>query len=186
MTCPIASLWSSLWDALNPSSVIALCALMVAVVTVAARLRHDRLSVRPFLVLDLRAPDTKVKANGLVVTYVLTNKGLGPALVRRFEFLLDDVPQVNVRNEGVLQLVEKCYPDEVLQVEVSTPNEDYVLRAGEEYQLLRVTFPALLRGTDQNEFVKRILRIGVRIRYSSFYKTPFVLDTRNRQRVQHV
>jgi hypothetical protein len=76
--------FGSRWGAL----IVAVLALAVSLWSAYEDRRHKRLSVRPQLLISFNYNQTKSEAN-----WILTNSGLGPAIVERFEVYVDDKPQ---------------------------------------------------------------------------------------------
>lgn len=77
------------WDAAAVS--IALCALVLTVLSHWATVRHHKLSVRPLLTTTVDH-DTRLSAEGSTsqVVVTLANVGLGTAVIQRANLLLDD------------------------------------------------------------------------------------------------
>src|SRR5688572_25280527 len=68
---------------------IALLALTVTIWQAALTRRHNRLSVRPHLRIDWLVSDEGTDEK---VSVVLSNNGLGPAIIKRFQWKIDGKP----------------------------------------------------------------------------------------------
>ena len=164
-----------LWDFLgaNFEAIIAFCALSLTVCQLAISRRHNRISVRPFLV----ANSSTVESDGkFFYEYSICNAGIGPACIKSFEVkhnnrILNNKPTV------LEQQLESIISFKLSHI--STFNIDYVLEPKREKLLLRFDVSSL---NDKN-IIKDIMEksldsLHLVIEYESFYGDQFTFDTR--------
>lgn len=154
------------------TTIIALAAVAVAVYEGSKNRKHNRLSLKPALVLD-----TSTSNNPPSVSATVVNAGLGPAVIRKIQLfnhgeeLVGDL-EYELRSV-ISKMFEKFY---VVQTTTSVMKTGYILRASSESLLLKITFtpdePSNIEG------IKELLNtIDVRVKYESFYGQPDVYDS---------
>ncbi len=146
------------------AAIIALSALFVSIWQGVLSRKHSRLSVRPRLRIDrniyLRAP----------IEIVLSNYGIGPAILLKFGVYLDgekidkgDIPPVA---EALKRL------DIHGQVDTYTPSEGDIIGIDEKIALLCIReFPDNIENL--GKLKKSLKRIGFQIQYMSMYREKF-------------
>lgn len=163
------------WDA--AALVVALCALYLTIQSNKATRAHNRLSVLPRLSTTI-ANDTTTEgtASVLAVRVGLTNVGLGPAVVKKSEMLLDGQPMPIESFDDVRPLLEKVFPG--IQIGASYAfhklNKEHALQVGKEVEI--VSFQVLNPAAN---FEKEIERFSLRISYESLYGDPLNYDSRD-------
>ena len=87
------------WADAHATAIVAIVAVAFTFWQIRVGREHNRLSVRPRLVIWL---DTATDASGHHITTVVRNLGLGPAYVTKIEYLFKGVP-VNIRDADAVQ-----------------------------------------------------------------------------------
>jgi len=147
---------------------IALCALGFTVWQAYVQRQHNKISLRPHLFTFTNKDKIK---NSARLQVLLTNNGLGPAFINKFEVFYDG---------------KSCEPEEAISKAIgklecntshTTLGDDYVMPQNEVKLLLSVTFEAV--SWEQIDSVEKQLdRIDLLVRYSSAHDEKYVLDSR--------
>jgi hypothetical protein len=87
------------WADAHATAIVAIVAVAFTFFQIRVGREHNRLSVRPRLVIWL---DTATDASGHHITTVVRNLGLGPAYVTKIEYLFKGVP-VDIRDADAVQ-----------------------------------------------------------------------------------
>ncbi len=87
------------WADAHATAIVAIVAVAFTFFQIRVGREHNRLSVRPRLVIWL---DTTTDASGHHITTVVRNLGLGPAYVTKIEYLFKGVP-VDIRDADAVQ-----------------------------------------------------------------------------------
>lgn len=147
-------------------TIIALSALIVSIWQGVLNRKHNRLSVRPRLRIDLYIHV------GCPVTITLKNNGIGPATVRQFSVYLDgtkiDGEYSQPAAEALSRLAIHCRADSY------TPGEGDTIAAGETITLLSLQdYPVPDNDKERIALRKDLMRIVFHIRYESMYGEGF-------------
>jgi hypothetical protein len=154
---------------------VAICALIVAVLAMASTFwqahiarKHNRLSVRPCFDWGRYAVPNKGAKLEIV------NNGLGTGVIKSFSLIFDDVHYPITKIE-VPPPIKKALSDASIKIEwlVSTPETP--VKAGQSINLLKCSLSNQNDFENQEQVVKLINRIGVKIEYHSIYEERFVL-----------
>lgn len=167
------------WEA--AALVVAVCALYLTIKSNKATQEHNKLSVKPRLTTAVMANRT-LYLDGSIKTIefqvLLTNVGLGPAIVKTSDVLIDgdEVPVESF--EDVQPLLEKVFPGIQLAPSGSffKLNKEHAVEVGKEVEL--VAFTVL---NPSAEFDKEIKRVSLRICTESLYGETLYYDTRDHQ-----
>lgn len=146
--------------------VVSLVAISLTIWEGIATRRHNRLSVRPYII-SRKTRDWSPK--GMRYRYVLSNTGLGPAIVR--ELSLTVKGEKVTGEDPAAEVVKRCCGAAGLKYEVnssSEPSPGYCLKPGEDYLLAEVFFPGLLREKEE-ELAKTLDPTGIRFVVESMY-----------------
>lgn len=169
------------WDA--AAVIVAVCALVLSILSQRAAVRsqeaaekHNKLSVRPRLTTSTnREFVTFGPRSGVQVLVSLANVGLGPAVIRSADALLDgNVVDVEVADD-LRPLLAQVLPGCTLGPTLSylKLNKEHAIAVGETFELVRVQV------VDPPTTVKKDLeRFHLRICYESLYGESFVYDSR--------
>ena len=156
----------------SPAIVVSLCALILTFYQAWASRRHNRLSVRPYIVSRWN----KRKENeGTFLSYELINVGLGPAIVKEFTVT---VPGFQRQNRSI-PLIEELVAHVLVPGKIryhlkkqSFPTAGYCIVAHETYLVGEVFLPTPSSNDEQH--ADSILQsIDLRLRYASFYGEVF-------------
>lgn len=164
------------WDA--AAVFVAFCALVLTIKSHAATREHNRVSVRPRLattVLTSRTPHLDGSVT-LTLRALLTNVGLGPAVVKRSDVLLDGKEELAEEFADVQLLLERVFPGILLGPTYSFHKlrREHAIEVGKEVEI--VAFEVLNPSAD---FDKEIQRLGLRVCFESLYGDRFTYDSQD-------
>lgn len=172
-------LFANSWEA--AALIIALCALYLTIQSNNTAQKHNKLSVKPRLTSSSMTNRTSY-LDGSTKTvgfrFLLTNVGLGPAVVKTSQVMLDGEEEPAESFEDVQRLLEKLFP----RVQLGTSgsffklNKEHAVEVGREVEL--VAFEVL---NPSAEFDKEIKRVSLRICCESLYEETLIYDTRDHQ-----
>ena len=160
---------------MDATNVIAICAVIVALAslyvaiqqTVLTR-KHNRLSVRPFLSIYRK------QFVGQPIEYSIENRGLGPAIVKRFSILVDG-KEVRASDGNNFYAAMDTLEIDRSGVGGHLFASDEVLKAGQEVVVLR--FPK--SGESEavhKELLGKLPRMKFRLEYESMYEEKYELE----------
>ncbi len=161
--------------------IVAICALHLTIQSNKATREHNKLSVKPRLTTATQANKT-FYVDGSIMSIefrmLLTNVGLGPAVVKSAQVMLDGDEVPVELFEDVRPLLEKVLPGIRLGPSGSffKLNKEHAVEVGKEVEL--VAFKVL---NPSAEFDKEIKRISLRICMESLYGETLHYDTRDHQ-----
>lgn len=170
--CSLDIAWQFVGD--NWAAIIAVCALGVSFYQASATRRHNRLSVRPHLVVSA----DKSNDNGRAMFVArLKNNGLGPAVVRKYEIFLDG-SLFPIGDSGVVaSTVASVLGRPTPHVAYHRIGVGDSIAKDQELILLSVGFSC----TSQQDYqlaMKAFERITSHIQYESMYGQSFSCDSR--------
>ncbi|MCA0902218.1 hypothetical protein [Microbulbifer agarilyticus] len=155
------------------SALIALVALGLAIYEGRSNRQHNRLSLKPSLVME-----TSTTNSPPTISATIVNAGLGPAVIQNIQFfhhgteLVGDL-EYELR-EAISKILEKFM---VESTSVSIMNPGYVSRASSENNIVMIK--VLPQEPTCIDNLKELLNvIDVRIEYQSFYGEPDEYDSR--------
>ena len=147
---------------------IALASLFVSVWSAFQTRKHNRLSVTPHLKIDyFHKPSEPIKV-------ILSNNGIGTALIKEFSVLLDGVTVLGVEAAGLSEALPKI--GLVGTYYAYTPLSNDALSVGGQELLLSFDVPASQFG-ERQQIVASLSRITFEIQYESMYGDKFSLNT---------
>lgn len=155
------------------SGVAAVCAGIVTLYEIHATRKHNRLSVKPFLTDHTHTDRTD---NGVVEKFELTNNGLGPALIKKFEIIKDGQP-LQYKDEDDLQAqIQKFLPaGNITHIKIFTDLS--AIAANENNIILQISVP----NGDISKCKKLqdlAPQLSLRIEYESMYGEKLVYCSR--------
>ncbi len=161
------------WVGQNAALIVAACALYITTRQVAASHKHNRMSVRPHLIVTV---DRLFEGSSAVLLAKVRNSGLGPAIVRKFEAQVDG-EVIDTRNHDRVA-------DKAASLAGRPPLKCYnfhfsdgdAIGKDQEVTLLRAEFPIFLDDL-RNDFFKSFDRLTATIKYESIYGDEFVYKT---------
>lgn len=157
--------------------VISLCAIALTVYGLYATRRHNRLSVTP----QLADYTNKLTTNeGLILSYDISNNGIGPARIRNFVLFREGKPFPRGKDDYVETFIRAHLGDRLKYNIRHSFNfgEDDSLKVGDTRRMLEIFFPGA-KIEDREKILGMFEGISLRIEYESFYGKKFVLDRKN-------
>lgn len=159
---------------MDSATVIAVSAVLATLIGVWISYNHHKLSVTPRLVGKWH---TAIEGKGIRIRYDLCNHGIGPAVIKQFQFFLSKEPfNHKEKAETVKELISAAlksqFPHALL--EYSFPSVDYIIPAGSAYNILVLYF-----SDARKEDIKSVLYpIDLRVDYQSIYGVKDHFDSR--------
>lgn len=172
---------SLLEELLKTDNIIAATSAFVAVLALGLTIwqgtltrKHNRLSVRPHLVIetDSGVHEFEVK---------LTNNGLGPALIKRINVVVDGKPSSQDKESRFESLLKSLFENIDSEVETTEFGDNYVMAEKESVKIMKITFTGNNK-PDPSAIKARLNSADLLIEYESFYNEPFKLDTSEHSR----
>lgn len=162
------------WDA--AAIFVALCALYLTIQSNKATREHNRLSVRPRLTTSTsREQVTDGPTVMLDIRVTLSNVGLGPAVIKGAEILLDGQVAPAESFEDLRPLLERVFPGIQLGPTSSFMklNLEHAIAVGEQVEIVafQVVNPPISIDAE-------LKRFNLRIRCESLYGDPCNYDSR--------
>jgi hypothetical protein len=156
------------WLSHHAAETIALSALFFTAWQAYTQRQHSKISVKPHLFTFT----TRDKSNnGARLQVLLTNNGLGPAFINKYQiFLKGQECEAEAALKSVLGNLSSNSSH-------TTLGNDYAMPQNEVKVLLSVTFPAQ-SWEDIEVIEKKINQLDLLVNYSSAYGKKYVLDTR--------
>lgn len=158
----------------NSSGLISGCALSLTVYQAWATRKHNRLSVQPRLTsykhLEHDASDEKVTR----VIATLSNSGLGPAFIKKFEVLVNHEPFTILEPDDLFRLITQNVSATLLESRAGVLRKEHVLSNGAKADLIDLK---ILNATALT--LSELEVFHVRIVYESAYGDSFTYDSRS-------
>ncbi|MGR3972848.1 hypothetical protein [Shewanella sp. 1180_01] len=135
-------------------------ALVVSILQLMAGRKHNRLSVRPFVI-------SHIERDKNAILIYLRNDGLGPALIKGFYVKLGNKEVVNPNNDPYKNWVLSGGREITsFEYEYFIPTVNSTIKANDKVQLLKVTF-----GKEGDELLDLVEeQFSFRITYTSMYE----------------
>jgi len=170
---PITCTWH--WLSENMTVVFAICAMAITIWQGYLTRRHSRLSVKPHLTIDYTYSN-----HDFSLEYRLSNNGLGPAIITKYEMIIDEkvVPtdNFNEAKQELWHLFNGTMPNFASQLKIRHINNGEALEAGKDLVLLDFS---RLKGIEPDLFnydliATKMAQIKFKVQYESFYgeKSP--------------
>lgn len=153
------------WTALG-TIVMALCALLSSLWQGYSLQQHNKLSLRPYLQLEVNA-DRLYDSDLYVVSIYVNNNGLGPADVTSATFVLDD--QILANTAAIWTAMGL---DSDLNCQFGFGNLQRFYKVGDRQLVLSATSEGCQLTKTQLEFLRRKLKI--KLSYRSLYGEEFI------------
>lgn len=164
------------WEAVAglSSAVIALCALGLTLWQGWITRQHNRLSVRPHLTTWSQSD----KGNHIYAVHLLNN-GIGPALIKSFQILVDGQVMIGEGVEPIEKALKILFPQYQYASNQSYLSNGYMMPAKEARDLVVVRF--LGDKVPKPEEVEHAWKRGkLVIKYESVYEEKWTFDTSER------
>lgn len=164
----------------NAALVISVCAVVLTLASASATRKHNRLSVRPHMAtFTTRGPD-KDDSSVYVVAVTLRNCGLGPAIIRKFEVLLDGVPVAVEKPDDLFPIFDETIKAEkvVSKCNFAVLHPDHAMAKDEVVPVATVA----IRPPFYPEMEDDLQRFHLRVTFESMYGESFCYDSRDHRR----
>lgn len=131
--------------------------------------RHNRLSVRPHLVVETSSDDFEYEVR-------LTNNGLGPAVIKRIDVTVDGNPILEDKMHKFELLLRRLFKNFAFLDETTELSNNYVMAENECVKIMNLKFNGTKKPAPS--WIKAQLNtVNLIIEYESFYKESLKLDT---------
>ena len=152
------------------ATVIALAALGLSVYQAMLSRQHARLSVRPLLDSELHVSAARER-----FCLIVTNNGLGPAVIKRWQLLVDGKPYRDLGITRWEQLTDHLKLSKPVSYSYFEPNS--VLAPEESEELIGYAVTVYSR-EEADRFREAIRRLTIVIEYESMYREAFTFEFR--------
>lgn len=162
---------------LSSSDIIAICASIVAISALATSIwqaymtrKHNHLSLRPHLNLELS------QSMGKPIYCGITNDGIGPGFIQSYEIICDGKPHEIVNYNDYKNVFEQIGVkfDEISHF-VKSFNKDTSIAPDKDLRLF--VFPSTETDDNHHKLIKSNLpRLEILIKYKCIYGNEFVLN----------
>jgi hypothetical protein len=167
--CMLQDFWNFIGN--NAEQLISLLAFVVAIGSFWVQRKHNRLSVKPHLITFTDNEEDKKR-----VVVWLKNNGIGPALIKSFEFRLDGKTKSDGSPYKLDEILNKLLKDIMCRRKRTQLGADYAMPANECLALVDIELMSS-ESLSLADVKKRFECVDLIVQYESFYGTPFVLDT---------
>lgn len=159
----------------NAALIVSLCALFLTITELFTARKHNRLSVKPLLTTFTSFDIDSAEPDETICTAHLLNTGLGPAIIKEFEFLLDNNP---LRIQDPQEMNPVLF-NEFGQQLVSSKTRTTILRKmsvlAKDQKLMVAKLVIKSPTSVQLEAIKRF---NLWIKFESAYGESFIYDSR--------
>jgi hypothetical protein len=158
---------------------VSICALFLTINQSMATRKHNRLTVKPHLTSFTEIRPDPERQGIMTVKATLSNNGLGPAIVKTFEPLLDGVP-INFSKPGdIFPIVEKVLPLRLIADECyfAVLHQNYVLAKDAVLAVATISYAQTVHD-DPAAIQDALNRFHIRVSYESAYGESFAYDSR--------
>lgn len=149
---------------------VSICALLLTIGQAWATRRHNRLTVRPHFATFTETKADPERKGIQIVEVRLTNSGLGPAIIKTFEPLLDGTPLQANEPDDLFPVVAKTIPARMIDDEchISVLRKGHVMAKDEAVTIAHLEIVPTIH--DQPKALKDALeRFHIRVCYESMY-----------------
>jgi hypothetical protein len=157
----------------NPSVVISICALLLTMYQAWATRKHNRLSVQPRLTTHLRIERDAAEEGITRVIATLSNSGLGPAIIKSFEMLVNDKPYFINEQSEIESLVVRNITGHIVELRTGFFRKHHTFSKDATTELLNLK---IKNATESN--LEEIELFNIRVTYESAYGESFSYDSR--------
>lgn len=157
----------------NPSVVISICALLLTMYQAWVTRKHNRLSVQPRLTTHLRIERDAAEERITRVIATLSNSGLGPAIIKSFEMLVNDKPYVVKHADEILNLVFQNLTSHIAKPSAGVLRKNHIFSKDTTTELLNLE---IWNATAFH--LEEIKLFHIRVTYESAYGESFSYDSR--------
>ncbi len=157
----------------SPSIWISVFALLLTMHQAWATRKHNRLCVQPILTTHLRIEHDAAGGKITRVIATLSNCGLGPAIVKSFEILVNNKPFVVSHADEILSLVAQNVTAHIVQSSAGVLRKNHIFSKDTIIELLNLE---IWNATPFH--LEEINLFHVRVTYESAYGESFSYDSR--------
>lgn len=159
----------------NPSLVISICALLLTMYQAWATRKHNRLSVQPRLSTQIERDVTEERVIRVIAT--LSNSGLGPAIIKSFEILVNDKPYLINEQSEIESLVTRNVSGHIVELRTGFFRKNHTFSKDATTELLNLKISNATEST-----LEEIKMFHLRVNYESAYGESFLYDSRTHTR----
>lgn len=159
---------------------VSICALFLTINQSRATRKHNRLTVKPHLTSFIETkPDTS-RQGLMVINVTLSNNGLGPAIIKTFEPLLDGTPIKYSKPGDLYPIAEKVLPVRLIADECyfAVLRNKYVMAKDAALAVATITYATTIHD-DPVAIQDAHNRFHLRVSYESAYEESFAYDSRS-------
>jgi len=150
----------TLTEIFDSRSIIALLALFVAIWSIASSRKHNKLTVRPHLYESIEKDSVN-----LICGFYITNKGLGPALIKSTTYYMDGAA---VEFKDLLNVIEKLPSEFGIFINRLQPGS--AISKDEKFSIIEIKWDFLKYELPENKETRKKLADDVKIFSSQISK----------------
>jgi len=159
---------------------VSICALFLTINQSMATRRHNRLSVTPHLTSFTDHKRDSENSDLRVITFTLTNNGLGPAIIDRYELLQDRKVIDDLSPDNLVKIATKVLPIAILAdcCYFSVLRKGYVLAKDEVITVAKIKYAPTIHD-DPKKLDEALQSFHIRVTFESIYRKSFSYDSRD-------
>lgn len=159
---------------------VSICALFLTISQSMATRRHNRLSVTPHLTSFADHKRDPEDSGLQVITFILSNNGLGPAIIDRYELLQDGKAIDDLSPSNLVKIATKALPATILEDSCyfSILRKGYVLAKDEAVTVAKIKYAPTIHD-DPKKLDEALQRFQIRVTFESIYRESFSYDSRD-------
>ena len=169
----------ALFDSLknSPSIWISVFALFLTIHQALATRKHNRLSVQPRLTTHLQIERNVTEEKITRVIATLSNSGLGPAIIKSFEILVNDKPYLINEQSEIESLVIRNVSGYIVELRTGFFRKNHTFSKDATTELFNLKIRNATEST-----LEEIKMFHIRVNYESAYGESFLYDSRTHTR----
>lgn len=159
---------------------VSICALLLTINQAVMTRKHNRLTVRPHLTsFTDNVPHPSFGGISLI-KMSLSNNGIGPAVVKSFQPMLDGVPLDPENFDELLSIAKRELPVSLLDqgCRFSLFRKGYVMAKDESMSVAEIAYAPTIHD-DPKALEAALQRFHLKVDYESIYEEKFSYDSRN-------
>ncbi len=157
----------------NPSVVISICALLLTMYQAWATRKHNRLSVQPRLSTQSQIERDVTEERIIRVIATLSNSGLGPAIIKSFEILVNGKPYLINEQSEIESLIARNITGHIVELRTGFFRKNHTFSKDATTELLNLKIRNATEST-----LEEIKMFHIRVTYESAYGESFLYDSR--------
>lgn len=159
----------------NSALIVSICAIALTLQQGWATIKHNKISVIPKLTTFSHKYFLQESTSVVQLKVTLSNCGLGPAVIKNYEILVDNIPAIVKEPGEYFQVVQGAVSStlDIQRCRFTLLRKETVIAHGEEMVIADI-YAAFTNSQQLDEFKK----FHIKISYESLYGQPSTYDSR--------